>query len=309
MTDLRPKLKLTAVPAKHRRQRTPAEKRRIASNIVLQILAMVGIGLLLYPNSADWVNSLSHNSEIDGYVNRVEDTPSEKRQEILSTAYEYNDELDPGPLTDPYLTESESETIGTDLYGAYEEMLRVSGTDAIGTVNYPSVDIALPIYHGTEDKAISTGVGHMYGTSLPVGGPSTRSVLTSHSGLPHAKLFTELHDAEVGDIFWISVLGEDHHYQVREIETVLPNETESFEIIEGEDWVTLFTCTPIGVNSHRLLVHAERIPSPEDSDDRIVEGDWWPGFPWWLVIFLGASAAVAVFLFAPGRKKKANPAP
>jgi sortase A len=168
------------------------------------------------------------------------------------------------------------------------------------------VHIALPIYHGTSDPVISKGVGHMYGTSLPIGGPSTRSVLTAHSGLPNAKLFTPLHQAEVGDTFWISVLGEDHHYQVRAIETVEPGDTESFKIIEGEDWVTLFTCTPIGINSHRLLVHAQRIADPGESGlEEVIGGDGVTlGFPWWALWFVGGSGVVAWVLFAPGRKKK-----
>ncbi|GAB3597810.1 Sortase family protein [Corynebacterium faecale] len=288
-------------------KRTKKQKQRLASNILLQILAMFGIGLLIYPDGADWVNSLGHNSEISGYVREVENTNPEERQRILDAAYAYNDQLEPGPLTDPYLTESEDAALGSDVYRAYEEMLRVSGTDAVGTLMYSDVEIALPIYHGTSDEVIGKGIGHLYGTSLPVGGPSTRSVLTAHSGLPHAKLFTTLHNAEVGDTFWISVLGEDHHYQVRGLETVLPNETDSFEIIEGEDWVTLFTCTPVGVNSHRLLAHAQRIPSPEEDTDRVIAGDGLTaGFPWWLVIFIGGSALVALMLFMPGRKKKSK---
>ena len=129
-------------------------------------------------------------------------------------------------------------------------------------------------------------------------------MLTAHSGLIHAKLFTGLHDSEVGDTFWISVMGEDHYYQVQEIETVLPNDTESFEIIAGEDWVTLFTCTPVGVNSHRILVHAQRIPTPESDHEEIIAGDGASaGFPWWLIIFLGASALVAILLFVPFKRR------
>lgn len=285
--------------------RTKKQKQRLASNIALQVFAMFGIGLLIYPDGADWVNSLGHNSEISGYTRQIENTPPEERQRILDVAYNYNDQLEPGPLTDPYLSEAEDALVGSEVYKAYEEMLRVSGTDAIGTLNYPDANIALPMYHGTSDEVISKGIGHLYGTSLPVGGPSTRAVVTAHSGLPHAKLFTELHDAQVGDIFWFSVLGEEHYYEVRELETVLPNETDSFQIIEGEDWITLFTCTPVGVNSHRLLVHAQRIPGPEAVGEQVIDGDGIrAGFPWWLVIFIGGSALVALMLFMPARKKK-----
>lgn len=285
-------------------KRTAKQKRGIAGSVVLQVFAMLGIGLLIYPAAADWLNSIGHKSEISDYVNQVESTPGEERQRILDAAYAYNDQIEPGPLTDPYLTSEEDSAIGSDVYKAYEEMLRISGTDSIGTLNYPAVDIALPMYHGTTDDVIAKGIGHMYGTSLPVGGPSTRSVLTAHSGLPQAKLFTDLHDATVGDTFWISVLGEDHHYEVREIETVLPNQTDSFQVIEGEDWVTLFTCTPIGVNSHRLLVHAQRIDDPGTSDQILTGDGLAAGFPWWAAIFIGGSAITAWLLFAPPRKAR-----
>ncbi|CAG7607524.1 class C sortase [Leucobacter soli] len=280
-------------------------RRRLALNIGLQVVAMLGIALLVYPDAANWFARLGHNAEISGYVERVASTPPAERQRILDAAYDYNDQLEPGPLTDPYISLSEDEAQRSDVYLAYEEMLRVSGTDAVGTLSYPRLDIGLPIYHGTSDETIAKGVGHLYGTSLPVGGPSTRAVLTAHSGLPNAKLFTSLPQAQVGDTFWISVLGEDHHYRVERTETVLPGETDSLEIVEGEDWVTLFTCTPIGVNSHRFMVHAVRIADPEASGEEVIGGDGLTaGFPWWAVWFVGGSGALGWFLFAPPRKKK-----
>lgn len=292
----------TASPAPSAPPKKP--RKGLALNIVLQVVAMIAIGLLVYPDAADWFATRNHNSEISGYVDRVEETPSEERQRILEAAYRYNDQLEPGPLTDPYISQNEDEVLRSNVYQAYEQLLRVSGTDTIGTVSYPSLGIGLPIYHGTSDETISKGAGHLYGTSMPVGGPSTRSVLTAHSGLPQAELFTPLLKAEVGDTFWISVLGEDHHYRVESTETVLPGQTQSLEVIEGEDWVTLFTCAPIGVNSHRFMVHAVRIPSPEDGGQIIAGDGLTAGFPWWAVCFLGGSAVVAWLLFAPAKKKK-----
>lgn len=280
-------------------------RRRLIGNIILQILAMAGIGLLLYPQAADWIATLHHNSEISGYVERVAQTPSEERQRIIDAAYAYNDQLVPGPLTDPYVSEAEDSILQSARYLAYEELLRVSGSDAIGTLNYPALDIALPIYHGTADATISKGLGHLYGTSLPVGGPGTHSVLTAHSGLANARLLTGLTGAKVGDTFWISVLGEEHYYQVKSIETVLPGDTESLKIVDGEDWVTLFTCTPIGINSHRLMVHAIRIADPTDDDlgaSAAIGGDGISaGFPWWAVWFTGGSLLAALVLFWPRR--------
>lgn len=190
-------------PPQSGRQKT----RRLVTNIVLQIIAMVAIGLLVYPDAANWFATMRHNSEVSGYLRRVQETPSAQRQRILDAAYEYNQQLTPGPLTDPYVSLSEDEAARSDVYLAYEQLLCLSGTDAIETVNYPRLGIGLPVFHGTSDEVISKGVGHLYGTSLPVGGPSTRSVLTAHSGLPHARLFSTLLDAKVGDEFWISVLG------------------------------------------------------------------------------------------------------
>nr|WP_183501144.1 MULTISPECIES: class C sortase [Microbacterium] len=268
---------------------------------------MAGIGLLVYPDAADWFARLGHNAEISGYITHAEATMTGERQAILNAAYEYNDELEPGPLTDPYISESEDARIGSDLYTAYEQLLRIGGTDAIGTLSYPAVDIVLPIYHGTTDESLTRGVGHLYGSSMPVGGPSTHSVLTSHSGLPQAELFTGLLGAKVGDTFWISVLGEEHHYRVESTETVLPGETESLKITEGEDWVTLFTCAPIGVNSHRFMVHAVRIADPPAAEGVALAGDGLSaGFPWWAVWFVGGSALVGWVLFAPPRRKKAK---
>ncbi len=189
---------------------TKAVRRRRAINILLQLVAMIAIGMLVYPQAANWISRIGQNSQISGYIEQVGNTPSEARARILDAAYRYNDQLGPGPLTDPYTSLADDERQRSDLYLAYEEMLRVSGTEAIGTLSYPAVGIAMPIYHGTSDETTSRGVGHLYGTSLPVGGPSTRSVLTSHSGQAHAELFTPLHRAEVGDTFCISVLGEDH---------------------------------------------------------------------------------------------------
>ena len=291
---------------------TPGRQRRsrgqLTLNIALQIAAMVAIGMLVYADAASWVSRIGHNAEISGYVAQVEGTSPEERTRILEAAYAYNDELEPGPLTDPYISQNEDEALRSDLYVAYEEMLRVSGTDAIGTVHYPRLDIGLPVYHGTADEVISKGAGHMYGTSLPIGGPSTRSVITAHSGLPHSKLFTNLPKAKVGDTFWISVLGEDHHYRVMETETVEPGDTESLKIVENEDWVTLFTCTPIGVNSHRFMVHAVRIADDEAPRGETLGGDGVAlGFPWWAVWFVAGSGAVAWLLFSPPKRRAPRP--
>lgn len=291
------------------RRKVAAKKKRrrgLAVNVLLWALAMVAVGALLYPTASNWFEDLRHNSEISGYLSSVDKMTELERTEKLDAAYAYNDELEPGPLLDPYSVANPDEVRQTPLYQAYLQLLRVTGTDAIGVVTYPSLGISLPVYHGTSDRVIRKGVGHMFGTSLPVGGPSTHSLLTAHSGLPHAKLFTLLPDAKVGDQFRISVLGEEHYYEVRSTQTVLPDGVDFLEITEGEDWVTLFTCVPIGVNSHRFLVQAERIEPPDTfGGKRAIPGDGVEaGFPWWMLVYLAAAVGLGWFLLVPPKKKK-----
>ncbi|WP_017792431.1 class C sortase [Leucobacter salsicius] len=288
---------------------TSLKRTGIYTPILLQTLAMIGIGALLYSSAADWFSALGHNSEVSGYVNEVAQLPEETRLDSLRVAQEYNKHMPMGVLRDPYSSTGIDADLADDsAYQAYLDVLRVSDNGVIGEVSYPQLGISLPVYHGTSDEVLSRGVGHLYGSSLPIGGPSTHSVMTSHSGLINASLFTELPKAEIGDTFTVTVLGEKHHYEVRGLETVLPEQTESLRITDGEDWVTLITCTPIGVNSHRLLVQAERIPTPSGESGYAVAGDARrAGLPWWALIFLAGSAGSAYLIFAPPRRLAATP--
>ena len=280
-------------------------KRRLIVPLLLQIGAMIGIGALLYPSAADWFATLNHNAEVSGYVREVEALPSADREAKLEIAREYNSFMPQGVLRDPYAPAAADETLTADsAYKAYEQVLSVSNNGVIGELSYPNIDINLPVYHGTSESVISKGVGHLYGSSLPIGGPSTHSVLTSHSGLIHAALFTPLTKAKIGDHFTVTVLGEKHYYRVDQIDTVLPEDTERLRVVNGEDYVTLITCTPIGVNSHRLLVRGVRTAAPlEKSASSLIAGDGKiAGFPWWAVTFLGGSAFVAYLLFSPPKR-------
>lgn len=294
-------------PGTSRPPRNPQRpgRRGLAVPVVLQIVAMIGIGALVYPAAADWFATLSHNAERSGYVRTVEGLTDEQRADGLAAARDYNANLPDGALVDPYSADGDpvAEAADEAAYRAYENVLRASDSGVIGEVVYPRLNIGLPLYHGAGDEAISRGVGHLYGSSLPVGGESTHSVLTSHSGLVHAALFTKLPQAKVGDVFEIRVLGESRYYEVDGLETVEPFVTDSLDVVPGEDRVTLFTCTPIGVNSHRFLVHGVRVPAPEGAGDRAVAGDGLTaGFPWWALAFVGGSGAVAYLLFAPRRR-------
>ena len=270
--------------------------------VLLQLLAMIGIGALLYASAADWFSRLNHNAEVSGYVEAVERLPDADRLSALNIARDYNSHMPQGVLRDPF-SQTASDDADAAAYAAYEQVLTVSDNGVIGELRYPRLGIGLPVYHGTSDAVISKGVGHLYGSSLPVGGPSTHSVLTAHSGLVHASLFTPLPEAQIGDNFEITVLGETHHYRVDQIETVAPDHTGALRIVPGSDYVTLITCTPIGINSHRVLVRGERIPSPAAAGRQVIAGDGrTAGFPWWAVGFAAGSAGAAYFIFAPPRR-------
>ena len=288
--------------AEFARPATSAKSRRAwATPILLQIAAVIGIGALLYSSAADWFATLGHNAEVSGYVEAVDQLPDEDRLDALRVAREYNSHMPQGVLRDPY-SQIANDPADAAAYASYEQVLRVSDNGVIGELRYPRLGIGLPVYHGTSDEVISKGAGHLYGSSLPVGGPSTHTVLTAHSGLVHASLFTPLPGAKLGDTFQITVLGETHYYRVDSIETVQPDHTGALRIVNGKDYVTLITCTPIGINSHRVLVRGERIANPDTAGTQVVAGDGrTAGFPWWAVGFLGGSAAVAYVLFAPQR--------
>ncbi len=270
--------------------------------VILQVLAMVGVGALVYTSAAEWFAKIRYDSEITGYVEQVQKLPTEQQVAMLQAAHDYNAQMPEGVLRDPYLQNEEGAGPQEDAaYLAYTKVLSLSDEGMIGDLTYPRLGIGLPIYHGTAESTLRKGIGHLYGSSLPVGGPSTHSVLTSHTGQVNAYLFGPLLKAELGDVFSVRVLGETLYYQVESIQTVLPEQTESLQIREGEDQVTLITCTPIGINSHRLLVTGSRIPAPDDAGIQAISGGAKAGFPWWLVIFLAGSGAIAALLFVPGK--------
>lgn len=288
--------------------------RGLLFQLLLQLAAMVGIGALLYPAASDWFATLGHHAEVSGYLREVEAMPVGEREATLEIARQYNAFVPQGMLRDPYSPGAGTDELGSGELGsdsAYEQVLSVSDNGVIGELRYPRLGIGLPIYHGTSEDVLSKGVGHLYGSSLPVGGPSTHAVLTSHSGLVRASLFTRLPEARVGDTFEVSVLGETHYYTVDRIETVLPDQTEGLGILPGKDFVTLITCTPTGINSHRLLVRGVRTAAPAQSGDQtVVAGDGkTAGFPWWAVGFIGASGAVGYLLLAPRRPRAGRSAP
>lgn len=232
------------------------------TTIVLVIMLIAGLSLLLYPTISDYWNSFHQTRAIASYEDKVNNIDESKRQEMLEKAREYNKKL--AGMPDRW-KQSEKE------YKKYESILDVSGTGIMGYIEIPGIQIQLPIYHGTDQTVLQIAVGHVEGSSFPVGGIGTHAVLSGHRGLSSAKLFTDIDQMTEGDIFRLSVLGETLTYQVDQIHIVLPDEINDLEIDRDMDYCTLVTCTPYGVNTHRLLVRGHRIENEDDA--RIVVGD------------------------------------
>lgn len=224
---------------------------------ILLILALfAGLSLLLYPTVSDYWNSLHASQAVADYAENVRNLEAEKYEQVLQDAKSYNQML-PYEQTTFALSEEEKE--------AYDALLDISGTGVMGYIEIPTVNISLPVYHGTEDAVLQIAVGHLEWSSLPVGGESTHCVLSGHRGLPSAKLFTNLDKLVAGDKFIMRVLDEVLTYEVDQILIVEPTDVSTLIIEAGKDLCTLVTCTPYGINSHRLLVRGHRIENQDEA--------------------------------------------
>lgn len=247
---------------------------------------LAGIALLLYPVVGTYLNERSFNDAVSHYEEAVRTLPDDERERMLAEARAYNDSLRGDPVRDPFVPNS-----GYAVPGNYDDVLDVDGTGLMGTVSIPSIGLALPVYHGTSDDVLAHGAGHIPQTSLPVGGAGTHAVLTGHTGLPTARLFTDLERLKEGDVFVIEVLGERRAYAVDDVRVVEPDDVSSIRVDGEREYVTLLTCTPYGVNSHRLLVRGAPCELPDDE----VLAPATP-VPWPLVGALAAAAALAAVL-------------
>jgi sortase A len=232
--------------------------------LVLVIIFFVGLALLLYPSVSDYWNSLHQSKAIAEYNDIVAQMDSEEYNRVLSAAVEYNSKL---PIGGSKFTLTDEER------QIYNSMLNISPDGTMSYIEIPSINCTLPIYHGTSNSVLEVGVGHLEGSSLPVGGESTHCVLSSHRGLPSAKLFTNLDKLVEGDIFMLRTLDEVITYEVDQILIVLPDDVSALNIERGKDYCTLVTCTPYGVNTHRLLVRGHRIPNLTESEEVRITGD------------------------------------
>ncbi|MBQ3150398.1 MAG: class C sortase [Clostridia bacterium] len=224
--------------------------------IFFTVIFFVGLCLLLYPTVSNWWNNRNQSRAISTYFENVETLDQSKIDDLMEKARQFNDRIK---------TSNGVQYITSDMQKEYYKLLDISGTGVMAYIEIPGINVSLPVYHGVSDSVLQVAVGHIDWTSLPVGGASSHSVLSGHRGLPSAKLFTNLDKLSTGDIFIINILKETLTYQVDQILIVEPDDVDSLKIVEGKDYCTLVTCTPYGVNSHRLLVRGHRIANIEES--------------------------------------------
>lgn len=282
------------------KKKTPLKWRLLT--IAPPILLLAGILVLLYPVFATQYNNARQERIASEFSAVAENAGPDAVAESLRRADEYNLKASASPILDPWL---DAQRPGTAQYQDYLSQLNLN--DVMATIKIPSIDVNLPIYHGTDTATLDKGVGHLFGTALPVGGESTHTVLTGHTGLGNATMFDQLTSVKMGDYFYIETAGRHLKYQVTDIRVVLPHETESLNKVEGKDLATLITCTPYGVNTHRLLVTGERVPMDEEAvaaEAAQVKGAVMK--PWMIAVL----ASVAVILLVAGilwlRSRKRN---
>lgn len=271
--------------------------------MVKKILVTLFIGaslvMMFYPWISNFVNQHQADITVDNYKKKEKSLSEEQKEEMWKKAQMYNADLAKNQveLTDPFV-ESKS-TIKSGLI--YNNLLNIDKSGMMCYLEIPCINVNLPVFHGTAASTLERGIGHLEGSSLPVGGKSTHAVLTGHTGLNNAKLFTDLTEVKEGDLFFLHTLGKDLAYRVIEIEVVLPEETQDLLIRKGKDLVTLITCTPYGVNSHRLFVTGIRTKyTPEEKenakDDRSKDSQWMNAYKKAAIIGLAIAIAMIVLL-------------
>lgn len=266
------------------------------STILLFLILLIGLSLLLYPSFADWWNSFTQTKAIATYSEEVANLDEDKYTELWDAAWEYNRSL--LSRNNVYLlTDQQKED--------YAALLNIGGNGIMGYIEIPDLKVTLPIYHGTDEGVLQVAVGHLEWTSLPVGGSSSHCVVSGHRGLPSARLFTDLDKMTEGDVFIFRILDEVLTYEVDQIRIVEPQQVEELQIEEGKDLCTLVTCTPYGINSHRLLVRGHRIDNIEEAKMVRVTADAIQIEPILVAPFVAAPMLLAllILLMMPKRKK------
>lgn len=264
---------------------------------LLILILLAGLSLLLYPSFSDYWNSFHQTRAIASYAEEVANLDDDKYEQLWNDARDYNTSL---------LTRDNAYLLSEEQRQEYESLLDISGLGIMGYIEIPSINVSLPIYHGTEESVLQIAVGHLDWTSLPVGGESTHCVLSGHRGLPSAKLFTNLDKLAEGDVFLIRVLDEVLTYSVDQILIVEPQETQDLQIVPGKDYCTLVTCTPYGINSHRLLVRGHRVETVEEEREIRITADAVQVEPLLVapMVAIPILLVLLVVLLVPGSRKK-----
>ena len=281
-------------------KKTPLKRRLLT--IAPPILLLAGILVLLYPVFATQYNNYRQETIASQFSAVAQDAGPDAVAENLRRADEYNATAAESPILDPWLDAQRPDT------APYQEYLsQLNLNDVMATIKIPAINVNLPIYHGTESATLDKGIGHLFGTALPVGGDSTHTVLTGHTGLGTATMFDQLTSLKEGDVFYIEVPGRHLKYQVTDIRVVLPNETETLNKVEGKDLATLITCTPYGINTHRLLVTGERVPMDEATaaaEAAQVKGAVLK--PWMIAILIAVAIIllISAIIWARSRKRR-----
>lgn len=275
----------------HKQEKQTKQPKRL--NILVPIMIfMIGAGIFLYPAVSNYFNTLHQNETIQTYLAKLSTADQEQLDSLWNEANLYNDQLAGEVLHDPFVAGS-----GYMIPENYDHVLNPQGDGVMGYLEIKKIDVHLPIYHGTSEEVLKKGVGHLEFTSLPIGGLNRHSVLSAHRGLPSSLLFSRLDELKIGDTFNIHLLNEDHCYQVDSIETILPEELSFLQLDPNQDWITLLTCTPYGVNTHRLLVRGHRIAYEQP----IQEEQQASSLPKWLkeyVVSIGIGLIVLLLVVA-----------
>lgn len=277
------------------------------TTIVIILIFLAGLSLLLYPFISNEWNTYRQKQLISSYESVITDKEQAGAIDYkaeMEAAIAYNDGLVPSILPDSFAVAEAAEEVDPE----YMAALNIAGDGIMGVIEIPKIDISLPIYHTTTEEVLEKAAGHLEGSSLPVGGESTHAVITAHRGLPSAALFTDLDRLEEGDHFLLHVLDETLSYEVDQILTVEPDETDALAVEEGEDLVTLITCTPYGVNTHRLMVRGHRVPYvPEEVADESVplsQMSLHTNYLLWVVVGLVVTGAFILFLYMKDKKSR-----
>ena len=271
-----------------------SQRRKKGSLLGFVLVFLMGAGILAYPTISFWLAERQHIAAHQTYGRNVANLTREEKQTLWDIAVHYNERLVKSVVQDPFAGIENVEP-----FDEYYQTLDV-GDGVMGYINIPAISVLLPVYHGISDEVLEKGVGHIPTTALPVGGEGTHAVLTGHTGLSHAKMFNDLVELRYGDEFYLEILDETLAYRIEEIEIVLPDDVSGLQREEGRDTVTLVTCTPYSVNSHRLLVTGERVPyTPEMEQDKV---DNKVDFPYWVPIIV---VSIVLLILRMGRIKNA----